>query len=89
MAEVGDVVRAGPNRWIVKPPTHCRNGHELKPGNVLVGHQPCRGHGTGHTIWHCLTCFREEPPTYGPALGPHCKILDGPALVRISNRERS
>ena len=69
-------------------PTHCPNGHELKPGNVLVGHQPRRGHGAGHTIWHCLTCPREELLMYEPALGAHCTILNGPALVRISNQER-
>ena len=42
-------------------------------------------HGIGHNIWWCLTCPREEPPTFGPPLSEHCDVLDGPAAVRISS----
>jgi hypothetical protein len=70
----------------VVPPTRCAHGHELGPRQVLVGHVACGGHGSGHTIWHCLACPRDEPPTYGPLLGSHCSVLNGPASVRITNR---
>ena len=78
------MVRRGPNKWCVVPPTHCAHGHALLPGNVLVGHMPCRGHRIGHNIWHCLTCPRDELPTFGPPSGTHCTVLDGPAVVWIS-----
>ncbi len=58
------------------------NGHTLGPGQVLVGHQACLGHGGGHTTWTCRTC---DQTVYGPPLNTHCATLDGPAVVRISN----
>lgn len=84
MAEVGDVILHR-GKWIVVPPIHCPRGHRLEPYTVLVGHVACRGHGSGHTIWHCTTCPPVEPPTYGPPLGAHCSVLNGPAEVRISS----
>lgn len=40
------------------PPTHCGNGHELKPPNVKVGWMPCwcskaTGKWSGHRYVHC------------------------------------
>jgi hypothetical protein len=32
-------------------------------GEVLMGHVACRGHGTVHTLRHCMACRQEEPPT--------------------------
>lgn len=61
MAVVGDLVQRR-GKWITLAPTHCPHGHPLGPGQVLVGHVACGGHGTGHTLWHCATCPAEEPP---------------------------
>lgn len=69
--------------WIVRAPQRCPNGHTLAAGQVLVGHAACTGHGGGHTTWTCRAC---EATVYGPALGTHCSVLDGPAAVRISNK---
>ena len=63
------------------PPGRCPNGHQLGPGQVLVGHEACLGHGGGHITWTCRTCDRT---VFGPPLSTHCKTLDGPATVRIS-----
>lgn len=57
----------------------------LGPGEVLVGHQACLGHGGGHTTWTCRTC---DQTVYGPPLNTHCTCLDGPAAVRISTQRR-
>jgi hypothetical protein len=85
MPRVGDLVQTTAGTWITKPPTRCPHGHPLGPGQVLVGHVACQGHGGGgHTIWHCLTCPQGEPPVYGPPLASHCTVLHGPAPVRIS-----
>ena len=46
----------------------------------------CQGHGSGHTVWHCRICPQEKLPAYGPALGPHCTVPNGPASVRIRSR---
>ena len=32
---------------------HCPRGHDLCPGEVLVGHQYLARHGGGHTTWTC------------------------------------
>jgi len=84
---VGDLVyRRG--KWFTEPPSHCPRGHRLGPGEVLVGHVACGGHGGGgHVIWHCRACPREEPPTFGPPLAKHCTLLAGPASVRISTAD--
>jgi hypothetical protein len=67
-------------RWITEAPTHCPQGHELGPNQVLVGHVACSGHGGGgHTIWHCVEC---EGVVYSPPLAAHCAALEGPAKVR-------
>jgi hypothetical protein len=66
---LGELVQTTAGKWIIHPPTRCPNGHNLGPNQVLVGHVACWGHGSGHTIWHCLACPQEEPPTYGPPLG--------------------
>ena len=53
----GELVQTTNGRWITKPPSRCRNGHDLGPNQVLVGHVACLGHGGGgHTSWHCRTC---------------------------------
>jgi hypothetical protein len=46
---LGYLVQTTAGKWITHPPTHCPNGHRLGPGEVLVGHQACLGHGGGHT----------------------------------------
>src|SRR6476646_392475 len=75
-------VQTTAGKWITPPPTRCPNGHNLGPGEVLVGHQACLGHGGGHTTWTCRSC---DQTVYGPPLNTHCHTLDGPAVVRISN----
>jgi hypothetical protein len=81
--EIGDLVRSTTGQWIIRPPTRCPNGHRLGAGQVLVGHEACLGHGSGHYTWTCRTC---DATVYGPPRGEHCTALDGPAAVRISNR---
>ena len=53
---LGELLQTTAGKWITHPPTHCPNGHRLGPGQVLVGHQACLGHGGGHTTWTCRTC---------------------------------
>jgi hypothetical protein len=81
---VGDLIRHR-GRWITEAPAHCLHGHALGPGEVLVGHQACLGHGGGHTTWTCRTC---DATVYGPPLNTHCTVLDGPATIRISSSSR-
>jgi hypothetical protein len=80
---LGELVQTTAGEWITHPPTHCPNGHTLGPGQVLVGHQACLGHGGGHTTWTCRQC---DSTVYGPPLNTHCTALDGPATVRISTK---
>jgi hypothetical protein len=77
---LGELVQTTAGKWITHPPSRCPNGHTLGPGEVLVGHQVC----LGHTTWTCRTC---DETVYGPPLNTHCSVLDGPAAVRISNRD--
>ncbi|MGA5467195.1 hypothetical protein [Mycobacterium sp. NPDC050041] len=78
-----DLVPCTTGGWMVRPPKHCPNGHSLGPGRVLVGNQPCgacrRG---GHTSWMCREC---EAIIYRPPMGSACRVLHGPAAVRISS----
>jgi hypothetical protein len=54
---LGDLVQTTDGRWMTRGPERCPNGHSLGPGQVLVGHVACLGHGGGgHTSWHCRTC---------------------------------
>ena len=77
----GELVRRR-GKWMTDAPSRCPNGHPLGPGQVLVGHVACLGHGGGgHTSWHCRTC---DATVYGPPLAAHCTALEGPASVRIS-----
>jgi len=73
-------------KWITPPPSRCLNGHTLGPGEVLVGHQACLGHGGGHTTWTCRQC---DATVYGPPLNTQCTTLEGPAPARISNSDAS
>lgn len=41
---------------ICRPPQCCPRGRQLRPGEVLVGHPACLGHGGGHTTSTCLRC---------------------------------
>jgi hypothetical protein len=82
----GQLIRTTNGRWITQPPTGCPNGHRLGPGEVLVGHQACLGHGGGHTTSTCRTC---DGAVYGPPLNTHCATLEGPATVRISSATQS
>jgi hypothetical protein len=83
MPNVGDLVQTTAGTWITKPPARCLHGHQLGPGQVLVGHVACQGHGGGHVTWTCRTC---DQTVYGPGLASHCSVIVGPAAVRISNR---
>jgi hypothetical protein len=47
MARVGERVQTTAGTWITKPPSRCAHGHPLGPGQVLVGHIACMGHGGG------------------------------------------
>jgi hypothetical protein len=47
MSEVGELVVSVDGRWMVRPPTHCGNGHPITPGHVLVGTAVCLCQG-GH-----------------------------------------
>jgi hypothetical protein len=51
----------------------------LRPGAMLVGHQPCSTCRGGHTTWTCLDC---GGMVYGPPLTAGCRILVGAAAVR-------
>src|SRR6187200_2431469 len=73
-------------KWITHPPTRCPNGHQLGPGEVLVGHQACLGHGGAHTTWTCRTC---DQTVYGAPLNTHCSARWAPAAVRLSGATRS
>ena len=65
------------------PPHPLPERTPLGPGEVLVGHQACLGHGGGLTIWCCGTC---DETVYGPPLNTHCTTLEGSAAVRISTQ---
>ena len=65
---LGELVQTTAGTWITKPPSRCPNGHRLGPGEVLVGHQACLGHGDGHTTWTCCTC---DQTVYGPRSNTH------------------
>jgi hypothetical protein len=71
---LGELVQATAGKWITHPPTRCPNGHRHGPGDVLVSHQACLGHGGGHTTWTCRTC---DQMVYGPPVNTHCTCLDG------------
>lgn len=77
MNAVGEQVPSTEGGWIVRPPTRCPAGHDIGPGRVLVGHQPCSCRG-GHTTWTC-EC---GGTVYGPPVGEACRILAGAADVR-------
>ncbi|MGE2714177.1 hypothetical protein ACQI4L_08980 [Mycolicibacterium litorale] len=79
-----ELVQCTTGGWMRLPLTHCPNGHQLGPGRVLVGNQPCGTHN-GHTTWTCLECDATE---YRPHLGSGCRVLNGPAPVRISTRRQ-
>jgi hypothetical protein len=75
---IGDLIQTKKG-WITEAPTHCPDGHKLKPGQVLVGFQPCGGaHPGGHTSWSC----RCGASVYAPALGSACRVLHGAAGIR-------
>lgn len=77
MHSVGDLVLGTDGRYMVRPPERCGNGHPIRPGHVLVGTCVC-GCGDRHLAWTC-DC---GSTVYGPAFGPHCFVMDGPAWVR-------
>ena len=71
---LGELVQTTTGKWITHPPTRCPNGHHLGPGQVLVGHQACLGHGGGHTTWTCRTC---DETVYGAAhRGTNCTNVE-------------
>jgi hypothetical protein len=72
---VGDLIRRG-GQWLTEAPTHCPNGHELGPGQVLVGHG-----GGGHTIWHCRTCATSPLDGCPMAELSHVRFLKNAAAV--------
>src|ERR1700739_4677384 len=76
---VGELVRCTDGSWMTRPPQSCPRGHLLRPGAMLVGHQPCSACRGGHTTWTCLDC---GGVVYGPPLTAGCRILVGAAAVR-------
>lgn len=62
-----------------RPPQSCPHGHLLRPGAMLVGHQPCSTCCGGHTTWTCPAC---GAMVYWPPLRSDCRVLAGPAAVR-------
>jgi hypothetical protein len=79
MPTVGDVVQSTTGRWIAHPPTHCPNGHRLRP--VRCWWAIRRASATAaDTTWTRRQC---EVAVCGPPLNTHCTCLDGPATVRI------
>jgi hypothetical protein len=79
MPAVGDLVRCTDGSSMTRPPQSCPRGHLLRPGAMLVGHQPCSTRRGGHTTWTCLAC---GAVVYGPPLRIDCRVLAGPAAVR-------
>ena len=80
---LGDLVQTTDGKWMIRGHERCPNGHPLGANQVLVGHVACPDHGGGgHTCWHCRTC---DAVVYGTAAQQALHILDGPAVVRISN----
>jgi hypothetical protein len=74
---VGDLVLSTSGQWMVRPPQRCGNGHRLA-GHCIVGTLPCRCQDR-HLTWCCDRCGHI---TYGPALGPDCSVINGPARIR-------
>lgn len=74
---VGDLVLSTEGSWMVRPPELCANRHRLG-GNCLVSATPCQCQSR-HMSWSCNSCGHV---TYGPALGPQCNLMNGPAWVR-------
>ena len=79
MPAVGELVRCTDGSWMTRPPHSCPRGHLLRPGAMLVGHQPCSTCRGGHTTWTCLDC---GGVVYGPPLTAGCRFLVGAAAVR-------
>jgi hypothetical protein len=75
MPAVGALVRCTDGTWMTRPPQSCPGGHLLRPGAMLVGHQPCSTCRGGHTTWTCLDC---GGVVYGPPLRIDCRVLAGP-----------
>lgn len=78
MYGVGELVIGVDGACMVRPPQRCTNGHPITPGRVLVGSIACCCGERRHLTWLC-DC---GSITYGPALGPDCTVLNGPARVR-------
>src|SRR5262245_4932723 len=71
----GELVRKG-GKWMTDAPRSCPNGHPLGPGQVLVGHVACLGHGGGgHTTWHCRTCDATVSGRHSQHTAPRSKGL--------------
>src|SRR5712672_374449 len=79
---LAELVQTTAGKRITHPPTRCPNAHTLGPGEVLVGHQACLGHGGGHTTWTCRTC---DQKVYGHRSTPTAHASTGrlvPSLLR-------
>jgi hypothetical protein len=77
MDEVGELVVSTDGAVMVRPPERCANGH-LLAGRCIVGALPCSCQDR-HMTWRCNVC---ADVTFGPALGPDCSVMNGPARVR-------
>jgi hypothetical protein len=77
MHDVGDLVLSTDGAWMVRAPERCGAGHLLR-GHCLVGTLVCACQDR-HVTW---TCDRCDDTVFGPALGPHCSVMNGPAAVR-------
>jgi hypothetical protein len=80
VAVVGDLIYCPDGTAAVCAPTRCPHGHQLGPGKMLGGHQPCncRARG-GHITWECLECCAV---VYAPPFMADCQPLGGAAAVR-------
>jgi len=82
---LGELVPTTAGKWIAHPRTCCHNGHNLGPGQALVGDQVCLGHGGGRTTRTRRTRDQTLPEAVrGRGGNTHCSALDGPATVRTS-----
>ena len=79
MANIGELAQTRKG-WIVVPPKHCHDGHDLAPHQVLVGHMPCGGpFRGGYSTWRCLEC---DDGVYAPALSEQRRLVHGAAQNR-------
>jgi hypothetical protein len=78
---LGELVQTTAGKWITQLPTRCPNGHYLGPGQVVVGHVACLGHGSGG---HTRLVFDNRALSNGEAL-PSRSVYDN-TLMTVQER---